>query len=1030
MSKKRILMYILIPFVFIALLTSGRLFWLNQFKPTAQPTIENGILDLREWDFTKSPTFSLDGEWQFLAHRLTTSVDDFQQNDVKTIPIPGDWSPYVNDQQLTPFGYGTYHLRILVDPNETIPFSARVASIRSSSAFYANNELAGESGKVSKNGSIEHDFNVPYTTSTIRANEEGIIDLIIQVANRSDPRSAGIIRSMTFGAEETLLNQTELSIFLQIAAVSFFLVFFIFCFILYFIGWKDRRLLYFAIVLGIIMFINLSGGDDKLLMKHLKMSYDFSYKLSFSCFVLAGLALVQCVRPQLQNKVKYVFHFHAVIALAAIIVCIILPVDTLTYASLFSISYLILSMIIAGIVLFATRKQLNGGILLSLAALAFAHQFIWYAYSLHTGIKTMYYPFDLMIGLTLLASVWLKNYYQTYRNTERYAEKLKIADEARDEFLANTSHELRNPLNGILNISEAVLKREAQSLQPKSRKDLQTVQAVGRRMALMVNDLLDFTRIKQQKPKLNLQSIALRQIVNHSIDIVQFMTDGKNIHFVNEVPTDFPFVQADEYKLQQILFNLLHNAVKFTNEGTITISATITNGTATIAVHDTGQGMSQQTSRQIFDSFYQEQTNEGGFGIGLSLTKKLVELHGGTIQVTSTLGKETTFCFTMPLASEQTTSSALQYTTSSETSVVADSFIAASEEMDVQAEQPKMAVQQSTTQQADKKRILVVDDDPVNLQVVTSILSDDRFDITTVLSGTEALMNVTHSKWDLLITDIMMPHMTGYELVQKIRKRFSLTELPILLLTARARETEIEYGFSIGANDYVTKPVSAIELTSRVHALIDVKTSAEERLQMEAAWLQAQIQPHFLFNTLNTILALSELDIERMQKLLEAFNALLRRKFQFQRSDELWPIQEEIDFVKNYVYIEQERFGERITINWDIDDDVMYPIPSLSIQPLVENAIRHGILRKDEGGTITIRAKSYDKHAVIEVVDDGVGMDNETIRTLFRPDKEHQFGVGLSNVNARLQKFYGEPLTIKSQVGKGTSITFNVYRLS
>src|SRR5699024_2601549 len=351
-------------------------------------------------------------------------------------------------------------------------------------------------------------------------------------------------------------------------------------------------------------------------------------------------------------------------------------------------------------------------------------------------------------------------------------------------------------------------------------------------------------------------------------------------HFVNEVPTDFPFVQADEYKLQQILFNLLHNAVKFTNEGTITISATITNGTATIAVHDTGQGMSQQTSRQIFDSFYQEQTNEGGFGIGLSLTKKLVELHGGTIQVTSTLGKETTFCFTMPLASEQTTSSAL---TSSETSVVADSFIAASEEMDVQAEQPKMAVQQSTTQQADKKRILVVDDDPVNLQVVTSILSDDRFDITTVLSGTEALMNVTHSKWDLLITDIMMSHMTGYELVQKIRKRFSLTELPILLLTARARETEIEYGFSIGANDYVTKPVSAIELTSRVHALIDVKTSAEERLQMEAAWLQAQIQPHFLFNTLNTILALSELDIERMQKLLEAFNALLRRKFQFQR---------------------------------------------------------------------------------------------------------------------------------------------------
>src|SRR5690625_5227651 len=201
----------------------------------------------------------------------------------------------------------------------------------------------------------------------------------------------------------------------------------------------------------------------------------------------------------------------------------------------------------------------------------------------------------------------------------------------------------------------------------------------------------------------------------------------------------------------------------------------------------------------------------------------------------------------------------------------------------------------------------------------------------------------------------MMPRMSGYELTRIIRKRFTISELPILRLTARNRPEDIENGFLAGANDYVTKPVDAVELKSRVNALTEVRKSSRERLRMESAWLQAQIQPHFLFNTLNSIIALSEIDIERMQKLIDAFSHVLRSKFDFQNLNNLIPIEQELDLIKSYLYIEKERFGERLKITWDIDENSQVIIPALSIQPLVENAVKHGIMSRSKGGHLTIQ---------------------------------------------------------------------------
>src|SRR5699024_641867 len=145
--------------------------------------------------------------------------------------------------------------------------------------------------------------------------------------------------------------------------------------------------------------------------------------------------------------------------------------------------------------------------------------------------------------------------------------------------------------------------------------------------------------------------------------------------------------------------------------------------------------------------------------------------------------------------------------------------------------------------------------------------------------GAKALQLLEIGEWDLVIADVMMPRMSGYELTEEIRKKFTVAEIPILLLTARSQEVDIYTGFHSGANDYVTKPANALELKARVKALSGLRQAVKEQLKMEAAWLQAQIQPHFLFNTLNTIASLGVKDTKRMFKLLEEFGNYLYKSF-------------------------------------------------------------------------------------------------------------------------------------------------------
>jgi two-component system sensor histidine kinase ChiS len=403
---------------------------------------------------------------------------------------------------------------------------------------------------------------------------------------------------------------------------------------------------------------------------------------------------------------------------------------------------------------------------------------------------------------------------------------IKAQNKIKDEFLANTSHELRTPLNGIIGLAESLIDGIAGKLPEKAVFDLSLVVNSGRRLSNLINDLLDFSQMRNQHIKLQLRAVGLQEMADIVLMLSQPLIDSKNLQLQNDVPANLPLVSADENRIQQILHNLVANSIKFTDAGHVKISAKVADSSrgrcVEITVSDSGIGIEKKNLTRIFESFEQADGSTtrqyGGTGLGLTVTKKLVELHAGKIWVESTIGVGSRFIFTLPIANAQ---KVLANQSAKNLQVFAKT--AELQRTINTNKQSKLNDSKPIDFESDTFKILIVDDEPVNRQVLANYLSSQHYESIQATNGIEALeIMQTGFKPDMILLDIMMPKMTGLEVCRKIREQIQAHELPILMLTAKNRSSDMVEGLEMGANDYLTKPISKNELLARIRTHIQL----------------------------------------------------------------------------------------------------------------------------------------------------------------------------------------------------------------
>ncbi len=389
------------------------------------------------------------------------------------------------------------------------------------------------------------------------------------------------------------------------------------------------------------------------------------------------------------------------------------------------------------------------------------------------------------------------------RVEERTAELVR-ASRVKDEFLATMSHELRTPLSMILGYSESLLEGVYGSMDEKQYRPIEVMRSSGQHLLGLINDILDLSKIESGKFEIKPENIAVNDICQSSLVFIRQLANKKSIT-VEYSPSPFaPTIFADPKRLKQILVNLLNNAVKFTPEKgavSLEVEEDVNAGQIRFSVTDTGIGIAPENLQKLFKPFVQLDSSLSrqyeGTGLGLSLVKKLVEIHGGSVGVESEAGKGSCFHFTIP-------------TQPLSVPIMEDAKISA--QLDQNEAKTKYKV--------DKRRILLVEDNEINMMFTSDYLNEKGYEVIEARDGLEAIAHVYKQKPDLILMDIQMPNMSGLEAIKHLRAAPEFASVPIIALTALAMPGDRELCLEAGATEYLAKPASLKTMVGMIESLL------------------------------------------------------------------------------------------------------------------------------------------------------------------------------------------------------------------
>ena len=443
----------------------------------------------------------------------------------------------------------------------------------------------------------------------------------------------------------------------------------------------------------------------------------------------------------------------------------------------------------------------------------------------------------LLIGVNWLSyqlSISRRQLEKSSQQLQIKAQEAETANHSKSLFLANMSHELRTPLNAILGFSQLMARDKAAS--PEQKELLAIINRSGEHLLNLINDVLEMSKIEAGKTVLNPESFNLHQLMQTIREMFQIRAEAKQLWFEFFLASNLPqYIISDPRKLRQLLINLLSNAVKFTSSGGVTLKASICKSEGEsfedrayafcqheiellnspvklcFEVSDTGKGIAPEEIERLFDPFVQTSSgieSEGGTGLGLAISRQFVQLMGGEIQVTSSLGEGSTFTFDIQVT------------------------LVEPSEMDTQAIARTV---KGLAPKQPKYRIAIVDDKDTNRQVLVKLLQSVGFEPRTATNGTEAISLWQEWQPHLIWMDMRMPIMDGYEATRQIRKQSQGKDTVIIAITASAFEEQKEKVLAAGCSDFVRKPFTEQIILDKLAEHLGVKYTYHSQLESDIA---------------------------------------------------------------------------------------------------------------------------------------------------------------------------------------------------
>ncbi|MGB1833866.1 MAG: ATP-binding protein [bacterium] len=648
-------------------------------------------------------------------------------------------------------------------------------------------------------------------------------------------------------------------------------------------------------------------------------------------------------------------------------------------------------------------------------------------------------------------------------------EAAEAANEAKNQIMANTSHELRTPLHGIINLADLIRIGASGPVSPQAVQDLEMIINSASRLNSLVNDILDFSKLQKRQLEIQHKPVDLFQVTEKSLALLKPLHREKPIDLQNELTKDVPLVDGDEDRIQQILFNLLGNALKFTESGEVRLSAVVQDGWVEVAVADTGIGIPQDKQERIFDAFEQgdasTERTHGGTGLGLSVAKQLIELHGGRIWLESVVGQGSVFRFTLPCssASEQERKEPV-VSKKTNTTKALPVAVAAPVVEEERGSEPNVDL---LVDDPSDITILVVDDEPINRQVLRNQLEMVGYRVEVAIDGLQGLKLLEKLNPQVILLDVMMPRLSGYQTCYRIRQKYSASELPIILLTAKDQPEDTVRGFQHGANDYLTKPFSREELLIRVrfHLKLSKATSEVYRMMDDLRGMQNQLiqsaklaavgeMTSGIAHELKTPLAgistiLSgvelarqlhqEIDMDatcsRVSLLVKRCSAIIEHMRNYSRRTEETHSQTQIinQLLKNTLLLVEpqlKRIGGKLELN--LGHDLPFVRGNdIQLEQVFINLCNNACdaMEQSKERILTIQSMAEGDAVVVRVSDTGTGMRPEVQERVFESfftTKSSAKGTGLGmSISQNIIEQHKGQIRFNSELGRGT--TFEIY---